>query len=285
MKLRDGFVDLNNNIATAYFKQCEYKDSKNAAEKVLQIDGDNVKATVRLAHCLIETGGFDEAHDTLKNVVVMNPDDVGVRGACGALKRRKAKYKSNKKAIFQKMLSGGGDDEEENEDDKELDKMMDELADQDTAENEDEKEHQRLDAEAKVEAEEEEKKEQAEEKKKTSEPKQPVEQQIPAKKNTPETMRQRKDKRVVKEEKIDDDKKKNSNFKAPKGKLKFGGDIDDGETEEEWKKRMERQEFRTAVKEIGLWLCCVAVICYFGFQYAKVLVADHQEKRRLGLVK
>jgi len=73
--------------------------------------------------------------------------------------------------------------------------------------------------------------------------------------------------------------------KPPKGKLKYGGDaIDDGETEEEYRKRVEKAEFRQACKEIGIWLCCVAVICYFGWGFALKCIEEQNEKRRLGLI-
>jgi len=144
-KLRDAFVDLNNNIATAHFRQSSWAESKKAAKKVLRMDSDNVKATIRLIQCQIETGDFDEAHENLKHIVVHAPDSDLVKAACGELKRRKAKYKNRKKQLYKKMLGGGGsgsgekkkDEDDINDNDGadcEIEKMIDELADQDTRE-------------------------------------------------------------------------------------------------------------------------------------------------------
>jgi len=265
------------------------------------VESDNLKALVRLVHCQLETGNLDSARENLKHAVMLDATSPAVKFACGELNKKKASYAQKQKSMYQRMLGGGGgnsnssnsnsnsngsnivppspepelpesdenlhlgkcegDDKPSKED--YIDEMMAQLGTESNKEEEEKKEEEKKFSTAAT-------------KPTTTTTQSSIEKPIPISsnksKNDVTNLRNRNSKKKTSKTPVE------APTPAPTHKR---GSVDDGETEEQYTKRMEREENIQALKEIALWLVCVAIICYFGWGFALQCIEDKNQERRL----
>ncbi|KAK1120149.1 peptidyl-prolyl cis-trans isomerase FKBP8-like [Acipenser oxyrinchus oxyrinchus] len=72
-ELRGGRVKCLNNLAAVHIKLERYDDALETSSSVLELDPDNVKALFRKGKLLSDKGEFQEAMETLKKALKLEP--------------------------------------------------------------------------------------------------------------------------------------------------------------------------------------------------------------------
>lgn len=105
MDIQNLKVNLYNNLASCYFKCCDYQTVLELCEKVFEIDNRNVKALYKQGVALCELQDYEKAQASLMSLLEINSDN---KAALEKLKHVNAKVnESNLKvnAMIKKMFS------------------------------------------------------------------------------------------------------------------------------------------------------------------------------------
>lgn len=97
-------VDVFNNVSLLMMKQEEYDEVIKYAQKVLEIDGKNIKALSRCGHAKIKQKKYAEAKDDLKRAKSINGNNSYVKKlyniAVNKVKQEKKKQQQQYKSMF-----------------------------------------------------------------------------------------------------------------------------------------------------------------------------------------
>lgn len=104
-------IDCLNNISAVHLKAKAYGKAKESAAAVLQYDPNNIKALCRAARAAIfdPNGTFEECEMAIAAAEEIDGENTDVKRLRVELDRRKKQHKKREKAIYSKMMAGGGD--------------------------------------------------------------------------------------------------------------------------------------------------------------------------------
>ena len=108
-------IDCLNNISAVHLKAKAYGKAKESAATVLQYDPNNIKALCRAARAAIfdPNGTFEECEMAIAAAEEIDGENADVKRLRVELDRRKKQHKKREKAMYSKMMAGGGDVHEE----------------------------------------------------------------------------------------------------------------------------------------------------------------------------
>ena len=104
-------IDCLNNISAVHLKAKAYGKAKESAATVLQYDPNNIKALCRAARAAIfdPNGTFEECEMAIAAAEEIDGENADVKRLRVELDRRKKQHKKREKAMYSKMMAGGGD--------------------------------------------------------------------------------------------------------------------------------------------------------------------------------
>jgi len=111
-KVNEIKVSCNNNLAAVLIKDGKFERSVQCCNKVLEIEGNNVKALFRRGKAYLGKENLDKAEEDLKRALELDPTDKAIPKELSTLKTKSKKQEEKAKKFYSNMFQKISKEEE-----------------------------------------------------------------------------------------------------------------------------------------------------------------------------
>jgi len=111
-KVNEIKVSCNNNLAAVLLKDGKFERTIQCCNKVLEIEGNNVKAIFRRGKAYLGKENLDKAEEDLKKALELDPSDKAIPKELATLKAKSKKQEEKAKKFYSNMFQKISKEEE-----------------------------------------------------------------------------------------------------------------------------------------------------------------------------